>query len=48
MAYEPTTWEDGDTITSVRLNKIEQGIANNDVLIVDVVYVEDEEEQTVL
>lgn len=29
MAYEPTEWKDGDTITTVRLNKIEQGIADN-------------------
>lgn len=28
MAYEPTTWASGDTITSTKLNKIEQGIAN--------------------
>lgn len=27
MSYEPTNWEDGDTITTARLNKIEQGIA---------------------
>lgn len=32
MAYEPTTWKDGEggktPITAVRLNKIEQGIAD--------------------
>ena len=28
MAYEPTQWRSGDTITSERLNKMEQGIAN--------------------
>ena len=27
MGYEPTIWQDGDTITSVRLNKLEQGVA---------------------
>lgn len=27
MAYEPTQWRSGDTITSERLNKMEQGIA---------------------
>lgn len=28
MAYEPTTWASGDTITATKMNKIEQGIAN--------------------
>ena len=28
MAYNPTTWGTGDTITASALNKIEQGIAN--------------------
>lgn len=28
MAYTPTTWATGDTITSTKLNKMEQGIAN--------------------
>lgn len=27
MVYEPTQWRSGDTITSERLNKMEQGIA---------------------
>lgn len=27
MDYEPTIWQNGDTITSVRLNKLEQGVA---------------------
>lgn len=27
MAYEPTIWQAGDTITSARLNKLEQGVA---------------------
>lgn len=29
MSYEPTTWKAGDTVTSAKLNKIEQGIANS-------------------
>lgn len=29
MAYTPTTWVTGDTITTTKLNKIEQGIANS-------------------
>ena len=28
MSYSPTTWASGDTITSQKLNKMEQGIAN--------------------
>lgn len=28
MSYEPTTWKDGDLVTSAKLNKMEQGIAN--------------------
>lgn len=28
MAYTPTTWATGDTVTATKLNKIEQGIAN--------------------
>lgn len=27
MSYEPTNWKAGDTVTSAKLNKIEQGIA---------------------
>lgn len=29
--YEPTVWEDGDVITAERLNKMEQGIKNQQV-----------------
>lgn len=28
MAYTPTTWANGDTITAEKLNKLEQGVAN--------------------
>lgn len=28
MAYTPTTWASGDTITATKLNKMESGIAN--------------------
>ena len=28
MAYTPTNWKAGDTVTSAKLNKMEQGIAN--------------------
>ena len=36
MAYTPTTWVTGDTITAVKLNNMEQGIANAGVLAVTV------------
>ena len=29
MAYEPTNWKSGDVVTSAKLNKMEQGIANS-------------------
>jgi len=29
MTYNPTTWKAGDTVTSAKLNKMEQGIANS-------------------
>lgn len=31
MAYTPTTWKDGDTITAEKLNKLEQGVQNEQV-----------------
>ena len=31
MSYEPTIWKDGDLITAERLNKIEQGVQNEQV-----------------
>ena len=31
MAYTPTTWSDGDVITAEKLNKIEQGVKNEQV-----------------
>lgn len=27
MSYEPTTWKDGDLVTSAKLNKLENGVA---------------------
>lgn len=29
MAYTPTVWKCGDTITAEKLNKLEQGVANS-------------------
>jgi len=29
MAYEPTTWTAGDTVTAAKMNKLEQGVANS-------------------
>lgn len=31
MAYEPTTWSTGDVITADKLNKLEQGVQNEQV-----------------
>ncbi|MGJ0687525.1 head fiber protein [Mediterraneibacter gnavus] len=31
MAYTPTTWNDGDVITAEKLNKLEQGVKNEQV-----------------
>lgn len=28
MAYEPTTWNEGDLITAEKMNKLEQGVKN--------------------
>lgn len=28
MSYTPTQWKDGDLVTSAKLNKLEQGVAN--------------------
>ena len=35
MAYEPTVWAAGDTITATKLNKLENGVANSGALIVE-------------
>lgn len=31
MAYEPTTWRDGDVITAEKMNKLEQGVKNEQI-----------------
>ena len=31
MAYTPTTWNDGDVMTAEKLNKLEQGVKNEQV-----------------
>lgn len=31
MTYTPTTWSDGDIITAEKLNKLEQGVKNEQV-----------------
>lgn len=31
MAYTPTTWSDGDVITAEKMNKLEQGVKNEQV-----------------
>ena len=35
MSYEPTNWKAGDTVTSAKLNKLEQGVARAEVLFVN-------------
>lgn len=35
MAYTPTTWANGDTITAANLNKMEQGIAGATPIVVN-------------
>lgn len=44
MAYEPTVWQAGDTITSARLNKLEQGVAEGGggVLVIEATVTKDE------
>ena len=34
MAYEPTNWQAGDIVTSAKLNKLEQGVANSGGILV--------------
>lgn len=38
--YNPTNWQAGDTVTSAKLNKIEQGIANGGIRIVHAIEIE--------
>ena len=37
MSYELTVWKAGDVVTSAKLNKLENGVANAGALIVNVV-----------
>ena len=38
MSYTPTTWKAGDTVTSAKLNKMEQGIVTaNDIEIIHII-----------
>ena len=41
MSYNPTQWSAGDTVTSAKLNKIEQGISNNGVLEINAIFDEE-------
>ena len=50
MTYEPTVWQTGDIVSSQRLNKMEQGIAdasNDDILIISATYEVDTTNNTV-
>lgn len=33
MSYEPTNWKTGDVVTSAKLNKLENGVAGNVLII---------------
>lgn len=44
MSYTPTTWAAGDTVTAAKLNKLEQGIASGGVLVVNMVYDEQKDD----
>lgn len=35
MSYTPTEWKKGDKVTSAKLNKLEQGVADAGVLVVN-------------
>ena len=41
MSYEPTVWKDGDLVTSAKLNKLEQGVTNGGVHIVEKIETEE-------
>ena len=43
MAYEPTSWKTGDTVTASKLNKMEQGIAGGGGMAVPYVLVDEED-----
>lgn len=47
MAYTPTTWVTGDTITAVKLNNMEQGIANAGGILI-CTYTDDEQSQKLI
>ena len=49
MSYEPTQWKAGDTVTSAKLNKMEQGITNANganILVVHIIANEDRLDKT--
>ena len=41
MVYEPTVWKTGNIVSSQKLNKIQNGIANNNVIILEQTIVQD-------
>lgn len=43
MSYEPTNWKSGDVVTSAKLNKLEQGVADAGGGNVLVVHITDDE-----
>ena len=45
--YEPTEWKKGDVVTSAKLNKLEQGVANAGVLIANVIVTGEDPDLTI-
>ena len=43
MSYTPTNWKAGDTVTSAKLNKMEQGIASGSSVVMPIYTTSDEE-----
>ena len=48
MSYEPTNWKAGDTVTSAKLNKMEQGIANSGSSNLEVIEAQLDEEENII
>lgn len=42
MSYIPTEWKTGDVVTAEKLNNIEDGIASNETLLIEMDYVNGE------
>lgn len=47
MSYEPTNWKTGDVVTSEKLNKLENGVANSGDLFVVKLYYDAQQDKEV-